>query len=208
MSSHFLLFHLFISKQLRVNQAIRARTVRLIDDQENQLGIVAIEEALRLATERETDLVEVSPIANPPVCRLLDYGKYLYRLKKQEQKQKKGAKKTEVKGVRLSFRISENDLAIKARQSKEFIQDRNMVKVSMVLRGREFAHIDLAFAKMKIFSDQLSEFADIDQYPKRQGNTIIAIFVPKKAQSVKSAQTPVPQPPVLQPKPQTLPPTL
>lgn len=203
MLSHFLLFHLFISKQLRVNQAIRARTVRLIDDQENQLGIVAIEEALRLAVERETDLVEVSPLANPPVCRLLDYGKYLYRLKKQEQKQKKGAKKTEVKGVRLSFRISENDLATKARQSKEFIQDRNMVKVSMVLRGREFAHIDLAFAKMKIFSQQLSEFADIDQHPKRQGNTIIAIFIPKKAQSVKAAQ-----PPVLQPKPQILPPTL
>lgn len=128
----------------------------------------------------------------------MDYGKYLYRLKKQEQKQKKGAKKTEVKGVRLSFRISDNDLAIKARRSKEFIQDRNMVKVSMILRGREFAHIDLAFQKMQTFAQQLKEVADIDQTPKRQGNTIIAIFVPRKANTVKQAiVTLKPAPPTL-----------
>lgn len=127
------------------------------------------------------------------MCRLLDYGKYLYRLKKQEQKQKKGAKKTEVKGVRLSFRISDNDLTIKARQSREFIKERNMVKVSMVLRGREFAHMDLAFAKMKSFTEQLADVADVDQHPKRQGNTVIAIFIPKKTNTVKPQQ-PAPQP--------------
>ena len=168
-----------ISKQLRINRQIRVPTVRMIDEKDEQLGIKSIDEALRLAEEKGLDLVEVAPKANPPVCKILDYGKYLYRLNKQEQKQKKAQKQGEIKGIRMTFRIDQHDLETKINRAKEFIEDRNSVKVMLVFRGREAAHSDLAKVKMDQFLTALKDIAQVEEPPKMQGNQMIMILTPK-----------------------------
>ncbi len=168
-----------ISKQLRINRQIRVPTVRMIDERDEQLGIKSIEEALRLAEEKGLDLVEVAPKANPPVCKILDYGKYLYRLNKQEQKQKKAQKQGEIKGIRMTFRIDQHDLETKINRAKEFIEDRCSVKVVLVFRGRETAHSNLARGKMDQFLEALKDIAQVEEPPKMQGNQLIMIVPPK-----------------------------
>ena len=169
-----------ISKHLRVNRQITSPMVRLIDEEENQLGLKSLEEALRIAQENETDLVEVAPQAKPPVCKLLDYGKYLYRQRKIEQKHKRMQKQAEMKGIRLSFRIDKHDLDTKIRQAKEFLEDRNSVKVALVFKGREASHADLAKEKLIYFSDSLKEIAQVEEPPKKQGNTMFMVLTPLK----------------------------
>lgn len=176
---HFLTFSA-ISKHLRVNRQIRVPTVRLIDEEENQLGEKSLEEALKLAEEAGVDLVEVAPKAVPPVCKLLDYGKYLYRQNKIEQKHKKMQKQSEMKGIRISFRIDTHDLDTKIKQARGFLEDRNSVKVTLVFKGREAAHADLARAKLKLFSEGLKDIAQLEDFPKKQGQSMIMILVPNK----------------------------
>lgn len=135
---------------------------------------------MALAAERETDLVEVSPNTNPPVCKLMDYGKYLYRQSKIEQKHKKMQKKVEVKGVRLSLRTGDHDLMVKAKKAKEFIEERNLVKVQLIFRGRENVHEDIARDKLNKFAEALKDITKIEEHPKRQGNTLIMILAPLK----------------------------
>ncbi len=142
------------------------------------MGIVAIEEARRIALERGFDLVEVSPLANPPVCKLADYGKFLYRQKKLEQKQKKMQKKAEVKGTRFSFRTGIHDLEVKANQARKFLEDRNSVKVQLIFRGREISHRDLAKAKMEKFAELLADVSKIETPPKMQGMSLIMTLIP------------------------------
>lgn len=137
------------------------------------------DEALALAKSRELDLVEVAPNAKPPVCKVMDFGKYLYRQRKQEQKQKKSQKQGEVKGIRLSMRTDTHDLEVKAEKAKDFLKDRNMVKVAMILRGREMSHIDLARDKMKLFGTMIGEAGTVDPFPKKQGNNLILMISPK-----------------------------
>ncbi|EKD93567.1 MAG: hypothetical protein ACD_28C00115G0007 [uncultured bacterium] len=170
----------FIAKALRVNDQIRARTVRLIDDNDEQLGIKSIEDARRLATEKETDLVEVAPNVNPPVCKLMDYGKYLYRQKKLEQKQRAKSKKSEVKGIRLSLRTDTHDLETKIKKAKQFLGDGHSLKIALIFKGRELSHFDLAVEKMNKVVNALTEVAKVDQPPKKQGYNLFAILSPLK----------------------------
>lgn len=151
----------------------------MIDEGENQVGIVALEKGLQMAREREMDLVEVAPNAKPPVCKILDFGKFLYRQKKQDQKQKKSQKQGEVKGIRLSMRTDTHDLEVKAAKATEFLKSRNLVKVALILRGRELSHMNLAYDKMKIFAEMLAQSGQIDEPAKKQGNNIIMIIIPK-----------------------------
>lgn len=174
---HTLLLHL--SKFFRLNERIRSPTIRLIDDEEKQVGIVALDKGLQMARERELDLVEVAPNAKPPVCKILDFGKFLYRQKKQEQKQKKSQKQGEVKGIRLSMRTDTHDLEVKAAKAKEFLRDRNLVKIALVMRGRELSHMYLGYEKMKVFAGMLGDSGEIEEAAKRQGNNIIMIVSPK-----------------------------
>lgn len=169
-----------INKKLRVNQKITSPTVRLIDDEGNQLGIVAIEDAIAKAQAKEIDLVEVSPNTNPPVCKLMDYGKYRYKQKKIDKKHKKMQKQSEVKGIRLGFKTDTHDIEVKQRQAEKFLKARNIVKVALTFRGRELAHVDLAKEKMKKFAEELSEIANLEEGPKRQGNNLIMILTPIK----------------------------
>ncbi len=139
-----------------------------------------IEEALELASERALDLVEVSPLASPPVCKLMDYSNYLYKQKRAERKQKKSQKKTEVKGVRLSIRTGKHDLEVKAKQAKRFLEAKNIVKINLILKGRELTHSDLGFEKMKEFASMIEDIGIIDQEAKLQGYQITMIIVPIK----------------------------
>ena len=154
--------------------------MRLVTDDEEQLGIMAIEKALELAKERGFDLVEVSPTANPPVCRLIDFGKFLYRMRKQEQKHKARQKKHEVKGLRISVRTDTPDIEVKMRKAREFLKDGNSLKIALIFKGREVTHYDLALAKMNMIKEGLKDVAKVDQEPKKQGYNLFMILSPLK----------------------------
>ena len=154
--------------------------MRLIDEEENQLGEKSLEEALQVALERGLDLVEVAPKSVPPVCKLLDYGKYLYRQRKLEQKHKKLQKQGGMKGIRLSYSIDKHDLETKIRQARGFLEDHDIVKVALIFKGREASHIDIGKGKLLQFVEALKDIAQVEQSPKKQGNTMFAILVPNK----------------------------
>ena len=169
-----------ISKSTRINGQIRVPVVRLIDENEEQLGEVSIEEALKMARERELDLVEVAPLAKPPVCKILDFGKFLYRQNKIEQKHKRMQKKVEMKTIRLSLRIDEHDLDIKANAAKKFFAEGNSVKVNMMFKGREIAHENLGMEKVKAFLERVKDVSSVEAPAKRQGNSINMVLIPSK----------------------------
>ena len=154
--------------------------VRVIGDEHEQLGLMPIEKAIALAEERGTDLVEVSPKANPPVCKVMDYGKYLYKLKKQDQHQKKNTKKTEVKGIRLGVSIGDHDLEVKMKQARKFLEDKNMVKVVIIFKGRELMHKDMAREKMMEFARSLEDVGEIDNPPRHAGFQTVMVLAPKR----------------------------
>lgn len=167
-------------KRLRKNGEIKALAVRVIGDEAEQLGLMPIEKAMEMAEERGTDLVEVSPKSQPPVCKLMDYGKYLYRLKKQDQQHKKHTKKTEVKGVRLGLSIGAHDMEVKRKQAVRFLESRHLVKVVIIFKGRELMHKALGKDKMLEFASSLEDIADIDSPPKHSGYQTVMVLAPKK----------------------------
>ena len=169
----------YIAKKLRVNQQIRAPKVLLIEGDE-KLGVMSVEEALQRAEQKELDLVEVSPFSDPPVCKIMDYGNYLYNLKKKSKKQKKKAKKTEIKTIRLSIRTDKHDLDVKAKQAKKFLENRNLIKVVLIFRGREISHQDLGREKMQTFYQMLEDVCAMEEEPRRQGFQMIMILTPLK----------------------------
>jgi translation initiation factor IF-3 len=148
-------------------------------DGEEKIGVVPIEEALKLAHEKGLDLVEVAPLADPPVCKLMDYGTYLYDLKKKTKKAKK-VKKTETKTIRLSIRTDKHDLEIKAKQARKFLGDRDMIKVVLIFKGREITHQDLAFQKITEFLKLVEDVCTVEQHPKKQGLQMIMMLNPSK----------------------------
>lgn len=163
-------------QKTRTNNQIRVPEVRVIDENGEQLGIMKTSEALAMAAEREMDLVEVSPQARPPVVKFIDFDKYRYHQKKLEQQQKKKLKKVDVKGIRLSIRISEHDLSIKAKRAIEFLEEGHKVKVDLLMRGREQAHPEIGFDVVKKFLTFIPSFVTEAEI-KRQGpfiSTVIA----------------------------------
>jgi len=137
---------------------------------------VTIEDALKRAQEKEMDLVEVSPLSSPPVCKIMDYGTYLYSQKKKDRKQKRATRQTETKTIRLSIRTESHDLDVKAKQARKFLEDRNTVKVVVIFKGREMAHGDLGEQKLNEFYKLLEDIANIEQEPKRQGYQMTMIL--------------------------------
>jgi translation initiation factor IF-3 len=135
---------------------------------------------LKLANDAALDLVEVAPKANPPVCKILDYGKYLYRQNKIDQKAKKLQKQGEMKGIRLTFKIDQHDLETKIRQAEKFLKHRSGVKVTLMFKGREAAYADLGKQKLDLFYNSLQDVAHMEQAPKKQGNSMFMILVPLK----------------------------
>ena len=168
-------------KQLpRVNYQIREKTVKLIDEKGTVLGEYDIGAARRMAREQKLDLVEVAPNARPPVCKLMNFGRYLYEKKRQEREARKHQHRTVVREMRISLKISEHDYQVKLNKIKEFLVDGNRVKVRLRLRGRENLHVDLA---MKIFDRLIVDLKDIakeESEPKKEESIIHIAFIPEK----------------------------
>ena len=163
----------------RFNEQIRVPEVLLVSEGEGAKRMPTAE-ALKLAQEQGFDLIEVSPKAVPPVVKIGDYGSHLYQLKKKEKRQKAHSKQTEVKAIRFGFRTDVGDLDRQASRSREFLAERHMVKVTIVLRGRELSNKEYGITKLKKFVASLGDVSEVDQPVKRQGNHFIVILRPKK----------------------------
>ena len=162
-----------------INEQIRDKEVRLIGADGEQLGIMSAREAYKLAQEAELDLVKIAPGAKPPVCKIIDYGKYRYELQKKEKEAKKNQKTTQVKEIRLSTFIEEHDIRIKAKTAGKFLKDGDKVKVSLRFRGREAAYKDKGLKVMEIFAAELAEIANIEKKPVFEGRNLSMVLVPK-----------------------------
>ncbi|MDA2922291.1 translation initiation factor IF-3 [Patescibacteria group bacterium AH-259-L07] len=163
-------------KYYHINHKIRAPKIRLIDEKDNHIGIIETERALEMTREKGLDLVEISPKADPPVAKILDFGKFKYELQKKEKLQKKQKKVGEIKGIRLTPRIGKHDLSVRAKKAKTFLSQGQKIKIEMILRGREKAHFNLAKNLIKDFITSLGDNIQIEQPPKRRGHRIIAII--------------------------------
>jgi len=155
-----------------LNGAIRAANVRVIDEDGSQLGVLSRNDALSLARERDLDLVEVSPNANPPVCKIVDWGKYNYQKTKQQQKNKQSAKGLEVKQMRFGLKISDHDLGVKLRKVTKFLDNGHKVKLTVFFRGRENAHKELGFKLADKVIEQFGEEITVDQQPQLSGKQL------------------------------------
>lgn len=165
-------------KEIEINEAIRDREVRLIGADGSQLGVMSGREALRLAQEQDLDLVKIAPQAQPPVCKILDYGKYRFEMQKKEKEARKNQKVVELKEIRLSLNIDTNDFNTKVNQALKFLQQGHKVKVSIRFRGREMAHTNLGIDVEKRFAEALEGKAVIDKQPKLEGRSMMMFLSP------------------------------
>lgn len=168
------------TRPARVNERIRIPEVRLIDEEGNHVGIVRTREALEMARERGLDLVEVQPNAAPPVCRLMDYGKYRYEESRRERESRRRQKAQEVKEVRLSPKIDSHDLETKGRNALRFLDAGDKVKLSVRFRGREIAHQEIGRALLERLAEQLSDHAVVDQPPRMEGRSMVMFLSPSR----------------------------
>lgn len=162
-----------------INEEIRDREVRLIDENGEQMGIVANNVAQAMAEERGLDLVKIAPQATPPVCKIMDYGKYRFDLTKREKEQRKNQKVVELKEVRLSATIDLHDMEVKAKNCIKFLQNGDKVKVSIRFRGRQATHGEIGLEVMKTFFELVKEAAVIDRPAKQEGRNMYMILNPK-----------------------------
>lgn len=165
----------------RINNAIRVRMVRLVDENGEMLGVVGTQEALRLAREAGLDLVEVSPNAEPPVCKILDAGKYKYELQKKANEARKKQKIVDTKEVKLRPNISDHDLGIKLKAVRGFLEDGDKVKFTLRFRGREMAHQDLGMRLLEKVQVELGPLMRLDQAPKLEGRQMMMLISPGAA---------------------------
>ncbi len=161
--------------------------MRLIDENGTQVGIVAIRDALQMAEERGYDLVEVAPNAVPPVCRLLDYGKFRYEQSKKEREARKNQKQAELKQIRLMPKTDDHDIAVKANQAKRFLLQGDKVKFNVRFRGREMAHPDIGRKMLEDIAEQLRDIAVVEQRPLMEGR-VLSLLVAPNAKVLKAAQ--------------------
>ncbi|MDO4280997.1 MAG: translation initiation factor IF-3 [Peptococcaceae bacterium] len=167
-----------ISKELRVNEGIRCREVRVIDDKGEQVGVMNPRDGLKLAEERGLDLVEVSPGAKPPVCRIMDYGKYRYEQNKKERETRKNQKVISIKEVKLRPNIEDHDFYTKVRNASKFLEAGNKVKVTIMFRGREITRPDAGKELCQRVADELAEVAKIEKPAKVEGRNMTMMLVP------------------------------
>ncbi|WP_037336779.1 translation initiation factor IF-3 [Salinisphaera hydrothermalis] len=164
----------------RRNEAITAREVRVIDPEGEQVGIMSIEDALAKAGEYDLDLVEVSPNANPPVTRIMDYGKHVFEKKKTQQAGKQKQKQTQLKEVKFRPGTDKGDYNIKLRKLKEFLEEGDKIKITLRFRGREMAHQELGMELMEHVQSDLEEWASVEQRPEMQGRLMTMVMAPLK----------------------------
>ena len=164
---------------MRINEEIRAREVRVITNDGEALGIMSSRAALQAAVERHLDLVEIAPTAKPPVCKIMDYGKYRYEQQKREKEARKKQKTFDIKEVKLRPGIEDHDFNVKYKNAVRFLEDGDKVKVTIMFRGRELSHPELGEVLLKKMAEQLKDMAVIERAPKLEGRNMIMIVAPK-----------------------------
>ena len=164
----------------RINEEVTAPEVRLIDQDGEQKGIVPVSEALSMAEEAGLDLVEIAPQAEPPVCRIMDYGKFIYQKQKKQQEARKKAKQVQVKEVKFRPGTEEGDYQVKLRNLKRFLEKGDRVKVTIWFRGRELAHKELGLKMLERVQQDVAELGTVEQMPKMEGRQMHMMVVPKK----------------------------
>jgi translation initiation factor IF-3 len=170
----------FISdKDMQINDEIRDREIRVIDSDGSQLGIMTSKDAYKIALGKSLDLVKIAPTANPPVCRIMDYGKYRFEQAKKEKEARKNQKVVEIKEIRLSVNIDTHDFNTKANHAIRFLKDGDKVKVSVRFRGREMAHTNLCNEILRNFAEACSEVGALEKPPKLEGKSMALFLAPK-----------------------------
>ena len=167
-------------KEMQINEQIRDREVRVISSTGEQLGIMSAKDALKKAEEKNLYLVKIAPTAKPPVCKIMDYGKYRFEQAKREKEARKNQKVVEIKEIRLSLNIDTHDFQTKVNHAEKFLKAGNKVKVSIRFRGREMAHPELGLTSMEKFAEACSEFSSIEKPAKLEGRQMLMFLAPVK----------------------------
>ncbi|MBC8530637.1 translation initiation factor IF-3 [Christensenellaceae bacterium NSJ-53] len=163
-----------------INDEIREPQVRVIDQNGEQLGILPTRQALQMAEERELDLVKIAPQAKPPVCKMMDYGKYRFEMAKKDKEARKRQKVISIKEVRLSATIGEHDVEVKVKNAVKFLKDGDKVKVTIRFRGRQISHSQIGLEVMKDFFERVKDVANMERQPKVEGRSMVMILSPKE----------------------------
>ena len=170
-----------ISKQeLQINEQIRDKELRVIDSDGNQLGIMSLRQALEIAEQKNLDLVKIAPQANPPVCKIIDYGKFRFEQAKREKEARKNQRVVEIKEIRLTPGIDVGDLKVKTGHACRFLKGGDKVKVSVRFRGREVTHSSLGLELLQRFAEECAEFGTVEKQPKLEGRQMHMFLAPKK----------------------------
>lgn len=182
---HFLFIFIFIWRcttisELMINEQIRDKEVRVIGEDGEQLGIMSAKEAFMLAKEAELDLVKIAPTAKPPVCKIINYGKYRYEMARKEKEARKKQKVIDIKEIRLSPNIEENDINTKVNMARKFITKGDKVKVTLRFRGREMAHVASSKHVLDDFAEKLEDVAVIEKVPKLEGRSMVMVLTEKR----------------------------
>ena len=178
------------SDRIRVNERIRAREIRVIDEDGGQLGVMQPFEAIKMAKEKGLDLVEISPTADPPVCKITDYGKYLYQANKKAHEQRKSSRGSQLKEVKFRPATAEHDYQVRKNQIIRFLGEGHKVRAMIFHRGREMAHQDVGRAKMDRLLKELIDYVQVEFGPRMEANILLALLAPKKG----ATATPVARP--------------
>lgn len=167
------------NKELQINEQIRDREIRLVDSDGSQLGVMPLQKARELAEQRNLDLVKIAPQATPPVCKIIDYGKFRFEQSKREKEQRKNQRTVEIKEVRLSLNIDTHDFETKRNHAVRFIGEGNKVKASIRFRGREMGHPELGQEIMRRFAESMADVANVEKPVKLEGRTMLMFLAPK-----------------------------
>lgn len=167
------------SKEIQINEEIRDKEVRVVTDDGEQLGIMSSKDALKIAIEKNLDLVKIAPQAKPPVCKIMDYGKYRFEQTKREKEAKKNQRVVDIKEIRLSLKIDKHDFETKANQALKFLKAGNKVKVSIRFRGREMAHPENGLTTMEKFAEACQEFGTVEKPAKLEGRQMLMFLAAK-----------------------------
>lgn len=165
--------------ELVINEQIRDKEVRLIDDVGGQIGVISLKEAQKMADEKNLDLVKISPTAKPPVCKIMDYGKYKFDQTKKEKEARKKQKTVDIKELRLSPSIDTHDIQVKVKKAIEFLKDGDKVKVSIRFKGREIGHAKTSSVILENFANDIAEFGVVDKPPKMEAKSMVMFLAPK-----------------------------
>lgn len=178
--AHFFLEVLNIAKELLINEEIKHKEIRVVGSDGSQLGIMPTKEAMKLADEKNLDLVEIAPQAQPPVCRIMDYGKYRFDQAKREKETRKNQKVISIKEIRLTPSIDVGDIETKVKQARKFISSGDKVKVSLRFRGRELAHTEIGIPLLEKFAKNFEDIAVIEKQAKMEGKSMVMFMSPKQ----------------------------